>query len=73
MIMSFIELTEAQVCDVVEFELRQQMIAYFYDYDLPDMDNVKQIYYVWRMFATQREVGIMQEEFSDICVAINGQ
>ena len=49
--MSFIELTEAQVCDVVEFELRQQMIAYFYDYDLPDMDNVKQIYYVWRMFA----------------------
>ena len=70
--MSFIELTEAQICDVVEFELRQQMIAYFYDYDSPDMDQVKTIYEVWRMFATQREVGMMQEEFSDIWIAING-
>ena len=70
--MSFIELTEAQVCDVVEFELRQQMIAYFYDYDSPDMDQVKTIYEVWRMFATQREVGMMQEEFSAIWIAING-
>ena len=70
--MSFIELTEAQICDVVEFELRQQMIAYFYAYDSPDMDQVKTIYEVWRMFATQREVGMMQEEFSDIWIAING-
>ena len=70
--MSFIELTEGQICDVVEFELRQQMIAYFYDYDSPDMDQVKTIYEVWRMFATQREVGMMQEEFSDIWIAING-
>ena len=70
--MSFIEITEAQICDVVEFELRQQMIAYFYDYDSPDMDQVKTIYEVWRMFATQREVGMMQEEFSDIWIAING-
>ena len=70
--MRFIELTEAQICDVVEFELRQQMIAYFYDYDSPDMDQVKTIYEVWRMFATQREVGMMQEEFSDIWIAING-
>ena len=70
--MSIIELTEAQICDVLEFELRQQMIAYFYDYDSPDMDQVKTIYEVWRMFATQREVGMMQEEFSDIWIAING-
>lgn len=70
--MSYIELTQEQICDVVEFELRQQMIAYFYDYDLPDMDNVRDIYSVWRMFATKREVTLLQEEFSDIWVAING-
>jgi hypothetical protein len=72
MIMSYIELTQEQICDVVEFELRQQMIAYFYDYDLPDMDNVRDIYSVWRMFATKREVTLLQEEFSDIWVAVNG-
>lgn len=71
--MSFIELTQAQVCDVVEFELRQQMISYFYDYDTPDMDNVKQIYYVWRMFTSSTEVRLLQEEFSDIWLAVNGQ
>ena len=71
--MSYIELTQEQVCDVVEFELRQQMIAYFYDYDHPDMDNVRDIYSVWRMFATKREVTLLQEEFSDIWIAINGQ
>lgn len=70
--MSYIELTQEQICDVVEFELRQQMIAYFYDYDLPDMDNVRDIYSVWRMFATKREVTLLQEEFSDIWVAVNG-
>ena len=71
--MSFIELTQAQVCDVVEFELRQQMISYFYDYDTPDMDNVKQIYYVWRMFTSSTEVRLLQEEFPDIWLAVNGQ
>jgi len=70
--MSYIELTQEQICDVVEFELRQQMIAYFYDYDHPDMDNVRDIYSVWRMFATKREVTLLQEEFSDIWIAING-
>ena len=71
--MSFIELTQAQVCDVVEFELRQQMISYFYDYDTPDMDNVRQIYYVWRMFTSSTEVRLLQEEFPDIWLAVNGQ
>lgn len=71
--MSYIELTQAQVCDVVEFELRQQMISYFYDYDTPDMDNVRQIYYVWRMFTSSTEVRLIQEEFPDIWLAVNGQ
>ena len=71
--MSYIELTQEQVCDVVEFELRQQMISYFYDYDTPDMDNVKQIYYVWRMFTSSTEVRLLQEEFPDIWLAVNGQ
>jgi hypothetical protein len=70
--MSYIELTQAQICDVVEFELRQQMISYFYDYDAPDMDNVKSIFYVWRMFATSTEVGLIQEEFPDIWLAVRG-
>ena len=64
--MSYIELTQKQVVDIVERELRMQMFSYYHDYDSPDVDTVKEIYTVWRMFATSDETYLFHRDNPDI-------
>ena len=70
--MSYINLSQSQVVEVVERELRIQMVSYFHDYDTPDLETVKEIYSVWRMFASEREVRVLREEFPEIWSAVRG-
>ena len=64
--MSYINLSQAQVVEVVERELRMQMYSYYFDYDSPDIDTVKEIYSVWRMFATSDNVEFLKTNCPEI-------